>query len=70
MSAVPPDARVQRTLEAVRNRVAVVYQGELASEATLDGTSVTVIGRPDFLIWDGDGYALLEFSTRVNFVLR
>ena len=60
MSAVPSDARVQKTLDAVRNRVAVVYQGELASEATLDGTSVTVIGRPDFLIWDGDGYLIRD----------
>jgi len=60
MSAVPSDARVQKTMDAVRNRVAVVYQGELASEATLDGTSVTVIGRPDFLILDGDAYLIRD----------
>lgn len=60
MSAVPPNARVQRTMDAVRNQVAVVYQGELASEATLDGASITVIGRPDFLIWDGDGYLVRD----------
>jgi len=60
INAVPSDARVQKTLDAIRNRVPVIYQGELASEATLDGASVTVIGRPDFLIWDGDGYLVRD----------
>jgi predicted RecB family nuclease len=40
--------------------VPVIYQGELASEATLDGAAVSVIGRPDFLIWDGDGYLIRD----------
>jgi predicted RecB family nuclease len=60
MSAVPPDERVQRTLDAVRNRVPVMYQGELACETALDGTQVTVVGRPDFLILDGDGYLIRD----------
>ena len=60
LSAVSPDQRVQRTLEAVRNHVPVIYQGELACDATLDGTRVTVVGRPDFLILDGDGYLIRD----------
>ena len=53
LSAVPPDQRVDRTTSAIRNRVAVIYQGEFAREAKLDGVSVTIVGRPDFLIHDG-----------------
>src|ERR1700758_2669279 len=49
LSAVPPDERVQRTLDAVRNRAPVIYQGELACDVAMDGTKVTVVGRPDFL---------------------
>jgi predicted RecB family nuclease len=60
LSAVSPDQRVQRTLEALRNRVPVIYQGELACETTLDGNHVTVVGRPDFLILDGDAYLIRD----------
>ena len=57
---VSPDQRVQQTLEAVRNQVPVIYQGELACETTLDGIRVTVVGRPDFMILDGDGYLIRD----------
>jgi len=60
LSGVSPDERVQRTLEAVRNRAPVIYQGELACDTTLDGTRVTVVGRPDFLILDGDAYLIRD----------
>ncbi len=49
LSAVSPDQRAQRTIEAIRNRVPVIYQGELACEKTLGGTHVSIVGRPDFL---------------------
>src|SRR5271157_3257179 len=58
LSAVSPDQRVQRTLEAVRNHVPVLYQGELACDTILDGTHVCVVGRPDFLILEGDAYLI------------
>src|ERR1035437_4304385 len=60
LSAVPPEERVQRTLNAVRNHVPVIYQGELACDTTLDGTRVTIVGRPDFLILDGDAYLIRD----------
>ncbi len=60
LSAVPADQRVQRTLDAVRDRVPVMYQGELAYETTLDGNRVTVVGRPDFLILDGNAYLIRD----------
>jgi predicted RecB family nuclease len=55
-----PEERVQRTTEAIRNRVPVIYQGELAKDTALNGISVTLIGRPDFLIWDADGYLIRD----------
>src|ERR1035438_3550274 len=39
LSAVPPDQRVERTISAIRNRVAVIYQGEFAREANFGGVS-------------------------------
>jgi uncharacterized protein len=60
LSAVSPDQRVQRTIEAIRNRVPVIYQGELACDKIFGGTSVSIVGRPDFLILDGDGYLIRD----------
>jgi predicted RecB family nuclease len=60
LSAVSPNQRAQRTIEAIRNRVPVIYQGELACDKTFGGTSVSIVGRPDFLILDGDGYLIRD----------
>jgi predicted RecB family nuclease len=60
LSLVRADERLRRTSEAIGNRVPVIYQGELAKDITLDGISVTIIGRPDFLIWDGDGHLIRD----------
>ena len=60
LSAVSPDQRSQRTIEAIRNRVPVIYQGELACDTILGGTSVSIVGRPDFLILDGDAYLIRD----------
>lgn len=60
LSAVAADQRAERTLAAIRSRVPVIYQGELSAEAVLGGIPVTVVGRPDFLILDGDGYLIRD----------
>ncbi len=60
LSGVPSDQRVDRTISAIRNRVAVIYQGEFAREAKFGGVPVTVVGRPDFLILDCDGYLIRD----------
>jgi predicted RecB family nuclease len=60
LSLVAAEERVQRTTEAIRKRVPVIYQGELAKDTVLNGIAVKVIGRPDFLIWDGDGYLIRD----------
>jgi predicted RecB family nuclease len=59
-SIVPPDERVRRTSEAIQNRVPVIYQGEFSGDTTLGGIPVTIVGRPDFLILDGDGYLIRD----------
>jgi predicted RecB family nuclease len=68
LSAVPPEQRVRRTADAIRSRVPVIYQGELAADTQLGGIPVTVVGRPDFLILDGDGYLIRDskLSLRVD----
>jgi predicted RecB family nuclease len=60
LSTVSPDQRVDRTTSAIRNRVAVIYQGEFAREANFGGVPVTIVGRPDFLILDDDGYLIRD----------
>ncbi len=59
-STMPPEQRLQSTKAAMDRNAGVIYQGEFASEATLDGTLVKIIGRPDFLILDGDGYVIRD----------
>ena len=60
LSAVSPDQRAQRTIEAIRNHVPVIYQGELVRVTVLGGTNVSIVGRPDFLILEGDGYLIRD----------
>ena len=60
LSAVSQDQRVQQTLEAVRNRVPVIYQGELTCNTILGSTHVTIAGRPDFLILAGEAYLIRD----------
>jgi predicted RecB family nuclease len=60
LSVVPPDERIEQTAAAIRNRVPVIYQGEFSCETALTGIPVTIVGRPDFLILDGDGYVIRD----------
>lgn len=60
LSRVPPDQLPQRTAEAIRDRVPVVYEGELAAGTALNGVPVTIVGRPDLLILEGEGYLIRD----------
>ena len=60
ISAVDREQRAARTLEAIRTRVPVIYQAEFESQATISGSPVVVVGRPDFLILDGDDYVIRD----------
>jgi uncharacterized protein len=68
LSGVPADQRPQRTNDAIRRRVPAIYQGELAADTDLGGIPVTIVGRPDFLILDGDDYLIRDskLSLRVD----
>ncbi len=60
ISAVEPEQQAARTLEAIRTRVPVIYQAEFRVQATISGTGVEVVGRPDYLILDGDNYVIRD----------
>lgn len=68
LSGARPDERPKRTMEGIRSRVPVIYQGELACDTTLGGADVSIAGRPDFLILDGDAYLIRDskLSRRVD----
>ncbi len=68
MNVIPAERRTQRTAAALRERVPVIYQGELAAGTQLGGFPVAIVGRPDFLILDGDGYLIRDskLSLRVD----
>jgi predicted RecB family nuclease len=60
ISKVERERRVSRTLEAIRNRVPVIFQAEFEYATTISGSPVIVVGRPDFLILDGNDYIIRD----------
>jgi predicted RecB family nuclease len=68
LSSVLIDERVGRTLEAIANKVPVIYQPAFVVRHTIAGTDVEIVGAPDFLILDGDGYVIRDckMSRRVE----
>ena len=55
LSDVLIDERVRRTQEAIANKVPVIYQPAFLVRRTIAGR-IEIVGVPDFLILDGDGY--------------
>jgi predicted RecB family nuclease len=68
LSGLTFDMRVRRTLEAITNRVAVIYQPAFQVNTIISGTYVEVVGMPDFLIFDGNGYVIRDskLSRRID----
>lgn len=60
LSGVAFDVRVRKTLEAITNRVAVIYQPAFQVNTTISGVDVEIVGMPDFLILDGNGYVIRD----------
>jgi predicted RecB family nuclease len=60
LSRVLMDERVGRTLEAIANKVPVIYQPAFVVRHRIAGTDVEIVGVPDFLILDGDGYLIRD----------
>jgi predicted RecB family nuclease len=60
ISAVESEQQAARTLASIRAHVPVIYQGEFRVPATIGGTGVEVVGRPDYLIFDGGNYVIRD----------
>jgi predicted RecB family nuclease len=60
LSNVLIDERVGRTLEAVASKTPVIYQPAFVVRHRIAGTAVEIVGAPDFLILDGDGYVIRD----------
>jgi predicted RecB family nuclease len=68
LSDVLIDERVGITLEAIANKVPVIYQPAFSVRHRIAGTDVEIVGAPDFLILDGDGYLIRDckMSRHIN----
>jgi len=60
LSDLPEDERVKKTLEAIAARTSVVYQPAFRVRHMFGATEVEILGIPDFLILDGDGYVIRD----------
>src|ERR1035437_1754949 len=56
ISKFPPTQRFDKTLEAIENHVAIIYQGTL--QADLPELDATLTGIPDFLVYTAYGYVI------------
>lgn len=48
------------TAKAIAQRVPILYQAAFLANTVLGGTEVEIVGVPDFLILDGDGYLIRD----------
>ena len=60
LSTVLIDERLGRTQDAIANKVPVIYQPAFSVRHRIAGTDVEIVGAPDFLILDGDGYVIRD----------
>lgn len=60
VSATCLEEQVKKTADAIAEKVPVLYQPAFLANETLGGTDVEIIGVPDFLILDGNGYLIRD----------
>jgi predicted RecB family nuclease len=60
LSGLAEEVRVRRTSEAIAHRVPVIYQPGFRVAHTFGGVQAEIVGYPDFLILDGDGYLIRD----------
>jgi len=60
VSAPSFDERVKVTADAIAKRMPVLYQPTFLVTEKICGTDVEIVGVPDFLILDGDGYLIRD----------
>jgi len=68
LSGMKEDERLAATRDAVRAAKPVIYQAALAITTILNGTKVTIVGYPDFLLLDAGDYIIRDskMSRRIN----
>jgi predicted RecB family nuclease len=60
LSQMDEKQRLQRTSEAIANRVPVLYQPAFRAVHMFGVTEAEILGIPDFIILDGDGYVIRD----------
>ena len=54
------EEQVKKTADAIERKVPVLYQPAFRATEKLSGTDVEIVGVPDYLILDGDGYVIRD----------
>src|SRR5271163_2275897 len=52
--------QVKKTADAIAKKVPILYQPAFLANAVLGGAKVEIVGVPDFLILDGNGYLIRD----------
>jgi len=52
--------QVKKTADAIAKKVPILYQPAFLANTVLGGTEVEIVGVPDFLILDGNGYLIRD----------
>ncbi len=60
LSGAPRKEREARTLEEIRRGSAVIYQPAFSVTCALEGIECRIVGYPDFLIREGEGYVIRD----------
>jgi predicted RecB family nuclease len=60
VSAASLEEQVKKTAHAIERKVPVLYQPAFVATEKICGTDVEIVGVPDFLILDGDGYVIRD----------
>ena len=68
LSSLSEDERIRQTLDAIARKVPVLYQPAFRVLHHIAGKEVEIVGQPDFLILDGDGYLIRDskISRRID----
>jgi predicted RecB family nuclease len=60
VSATSLEEQVKKTADAIAEKVPVLYQPAFLATERICGTDVEIVGVPDYLIFDGDGYVIRD----------
>jgi len=68
LSGLSEEKRIQQTQDAIARKVPVLYQPAFRVHCQIAEAEVEIVGQPDFLILDGDGYLIRDskLSRRID----